>query len=91
MTPDSVAEQGGAGLGSLTDAELSRFDCLNAAYRAKFGFSFIVAVRGRGKADLLAEFERGLGHPPAAEVEAALDAVGLITRMRLERVLGPLR
>lgn len=89
MTTDSVSEQGGAGLDRMSEAEFDRFDRLNAAYRARFGFPFIIAVRGRDRAGILEEFERRLAREPAAEREAALTEIGTITRMRLERTLGP--
>lgn len=89
MTDHSVSEQGGAGLDRMSDADFDRFDRLNAAYRARFGFPFIIAVRGRGRAEILAEFARRLGQDPAAEMEAALTEIATITRLRLERRLGP--
>ncbi len=46
LTAESTAEQAGAGLDALTDAERARFTALNDAYVAKFGFPFIIAVRG---------------------------------------------
>lgn len=85
MTDASVSEQGSAGLDRMSPAEFDRFDHLNAAYRARFGFPFIIAVRGRGRAEILREFERRLAHSPAAELEAALAEIAAITRMRLER------
>lgn len=89
MTTASVSEQGSAGLDRMSPAEFDRFDRLNAAYRARFGFPFIIAVRGRGRAEILREFERRLADTPDAEREAALDAVAAITRMRLERRVAP--
>ncbi|WP_375465833.1 2-oxo-4-hydroxy-4-carboxy-5-ureidoimidazoline decarboxylase [uncultured Methylobacterium sp.] len=89
MTDHSVAEQGSVGLDALTEDDFARFDRLNAAYREKFGFPFIIAVRGRSKAEIVAAFEHRLANPPAAETEAALEQVGLIARLRLERMLGP--
>lgn len=89
MTAHSVAEQGSVGLDSLTDADLARFDRLNATYRAKFGFPFIISVRGRSKAEIVQLFERRLSNPPAIEQEAALEEVGVITHQRLEHSLGP--
>ncbi len=86
MTEDSRREQGGVGLDRLDEAEFERFDRLNAAYRAKFGFPFIIAVRGRGKDEILAAFERRLDNDASAEVEAALQEVFAISGMRLERV-----
>ena len=52
-----TAEQAGAGLDALTDAEKARFTELNDAYQAKFGFPFIIAVRGLDKARILQAFE----------------------------------
>jgi len=89
MTADSVSEQGGAGLDRLAEEEAARFDRLNAAYRAKFGFPFIIAVRGRGREEILAAFERRLENDAATELETALQEVFAITRMRLERLSVP--
>lgn len=89
MTADSRNEQGGVGLDRLDAEEFARFDRLNAEYRAKFGFPFIIAVRGRGKDEILAAFERRLGNDAAAEVEAALREVFAISGMRLERLSVP--
>lgn len=89
MTGDSTAEQGSAGLDRLTAAEFDRFDALNAAYREKFGFPFIIAVRGRGKAEILAAFEVRLAQDPQVESEAALAEIAAITRMRLDRLVAP--
>jgi len=89
MTGDSTAEQGSAGLDRLTSAELDRFDRMNAAYREKFGFPFIIAVRGRGKDEILAAFETRLVHSPEIEAEAALAEITAITRMRLDRLVAP--
>ena len=53
MTQDSTAEQGSAGLDRLSEDDFARFDRLNAAYREKFGFPFIMAVSGRTKPEIL--------------------------------------
>ena len=58
LTAESTAEQAGAGLDALTDAERAKFTALNDAYQAKFGFPFIIAVRDHDKAGILAAFER---------------------------------
>ena len=89
MTAHSAAEQGSAGLDRMTEADVERFARLNAAYRDKFGFPFIIAVRGRTKDAIVAAFEQRLANPEAKEWEAALAEVAAITRMRLERILGP--
>jgi 2-oxo-4-hydroxy-4-carboxy-5-ureidoimidazoline decarboxylase len=83
----SRAEQASAGLDRLTDDEHERFGRLNAAYRAKFDFPFIVAVRRHDKAAILAAFEQRLGNTREAEIEAALGQVFAITRGRLEALV----
>ena len=84
MTADSASEQANAGLDSMSQADADRFDLLNAAYRAKFGFPFIVAVRGRGRAEILSIFEARLARGRTDEEAAALAEIALITRMRLD-------
>jgi 2-oxo-4-hydroxy-4-carboxy-5-ureidoimidazoline decarboxylase len=88
MTADSVGEQATAGLDRLSDEEYERFDRLNRAYRERFGFPFIIAVRRHDKASILAAFERRLTNGPDEEVETALAQVLDITRMRLDRLVG---
>jgi 2-oxo-4-hydroxy-4-carboxy-5-ureidoimidazoline decarboxylase len=84
MTASSVAEQASAGLDRLTDEEYARFERLNAAYREKFGFPFIIAVRKHDKHSILAAFETRLGHGEDEEIEAALAQIAEIARFRLE-------
>ncbi|MCJ2135945.1 2-oxo-4-hydroxy-4-carboxy-5-ureidoimidazoline decarboxylase [Methylobacterium sp. J-026] len=87
LTDDSAREQDGAGLARMSEAEAAAFDRLNAAYRARFGIPFIIAVRGRGRAEILAAFEARLGRDRAAEMETALEEVAQITRLRLDRLI----
>ena len=84
MTDASVAEQSSAGLDRLTDEEYERFGRLNAAYREKFGFPFIIAVRSHDKAGILTAFTVRLNHTIAQEIEAALAQVFEIARLRLD-------
>lgn len=86
MTSDSVSEQGGAGLDRLTEDVFRRFDRLNEAYRGKFGFPFIIAVRGRGKTEILDAFEARLAHDRPTEIDTAIDQIAIISRMRLDRL-----
>lgn len=88
MTADSVQEQAGAGLDRMSDDEYARFDRLNAAYRARFGFPFIVAVRYHTRASILAAYEARLGNDRDTEIAAALAEVGRITRLRLDALLA---
>jgi len=83
LTGHSQAEQGALGLDRLSAAEFERFARLNAAYREKFGFPFIVCVRRHTRDSILVQFERRLGHDIAAEREQALAEIGLIARLRL--------
>jgi 2-oxo-4-hydroxy-4-carboxy-5-ureidoimidazoline decarboxylase len=84
LTEASAAEQASAGLDRLTQAEYDRFHALNAAYRDKFGFPFIICVRLTDKAGILTAMERRLAHDRATEIAAALDQIGEIVRLRLE-------
>ena len=83
MSASSVAEQATAGLDRLSDEEFARFERLNAAYRERFGFPFIIAVRRHDKLAILAAYERRLGHTREGEIEAALEQVFEITAIRL--------
>lgn len=83
LSAASRVEQSGAGLDRLTDEEYARFHRLNARYREKFGFPFIIAVRNHDKTSILAAFERRLRNTADAEIEAALAEVSDITRLRL--------
>lgn len=89
LTEASTGEQKSAGLDRLAPEEMRRLAELNAAYRAKFGFPFIIAVRARTKDQIFAEFARRLACTPSEEFEAALGEVEIITRIRLERMLAP--
>lgn len=84
LTEASAAEQASAGLDRLTQAEYDRFHALNAAYRDKFGFPFIICVRLTNKAGILAAMERRLGNDRDAEIAEALAQIGEIVRLRLE-------
>jgi 2-oxo-4-hydroxy-4-carboxy-5-ureidoimidazoline decarboxylase len=90
LTDHSQAEQGGLGLDRLSTEEFGRFSRLNAAYREKFGFPFIICVRRHTRDSILRQFERRLGNDAAAEQAAALTEIGLITRLRVvSMVEGP--
>jgi 2-oxo-4-hydroxy-4-carboxy-5-ureidoimidazoline decarboxylase len=88
MTADSTREQAGAGLDRMSDADYARFERLNTAYRDKFGFPFIIAVRRHTRDSILAAYEVRLQNDRETEMKAALAEVGLITRFRLEALFG---
>ena len=88
LTADSTAEQAGAGLDRCTPAEFASFTELNDRYGARFGHPFIIAVRGLGRADILAAFESRVGNDPATEFATAIAEVHKIARLRLELLAG---
>ena len=88
MTADSVSEQSRAGLDRLNDEEYERFNRLNFAYREKFDFPFIIAVRNHTLESILDAFEERLGHTVEEESEAALAEIGAISRLRLDALIG---
>ena len=83
LSAASRGEQAGAGLDRLSERDYERFGQLNARYRERFGFPFIIAVRKHDTASILAAFERRLHNPVGAEMEAALSEIADITRFRL--------
>jgi OHCU decarboxylase len=66
--------------------ELARFQELNRAYKARFEFPFILAVKGRSRGEILAAFETRLKNSPETEFETALSQVNEIARLRLEAI-----
>jgi 2-oxo-4-hydroxy-4-carboxy-5-ureidoimidazoline decarboxylase len=84
LTEASTAEQASAGLDRLTPEEYAEFHRLNAAYRDRFDFPFIICVRLTDKAGILAAMERRLANDREAEVATALEQIGEIVRLRLE-------
>jgi N-carbamoyl-L-amino-acid hydrolase len=93
LTAESTNEQGKAGLTDCTAEEFAKIQRLNADYNAKFGFPFILAVRGpRGlglnKAEIIATFERRLAGHPDFELAEALRNIHRIAEIRLNDKFG---
>jgi OHCU decarboxylase len=84
LTPESTAEQSSAGLDQCTPGEYDRFQSLNERYKEKFGFPFVMAVRGKSRAEILEAFEQRLGNDYDTEFETALVEIHRIARLRLE-------
>ncbi|WP_426454269.1 2-oxo-4-hydroxy-4-carboxy-5-ureidoimidazoline decarboxylase [Paenibacillus sp. S-38] len=84
MTDSSVREQQGAGLTELTAEEFSQFTFWNSAYTERFGFPFILAVRGHNKHSILAAMKERHRNNHEEERETALREVARIARFRLE-------
>ena len=99
LTAESANEQSKAGLTQCTPEEFERIQQLNAAYNERFGFPFILAVRGpRGtglsKQEIIDTFARRLDNHPEFELAEALRNIHRIAEIRLndkfaaEPVLG---
>ena len=84
LTDDSTREQAGAGLDRLTPAELTRFTALNDAYKARFHFPFIMAVKGRTRDDILSAFQQRISNSPDAEFATAIEEIKRIALLRLK-------
>ena len=93
LTAESTNEQGKAGLTDCTPLEFEKIQQLNAAYNERFGFPFVMAVRGpRGlglhRSEIIATFERRLGHPADYELAEALRNIHRIAEIRLNDKFG---
>jgi N-carbamoyl-L-amino-acid hydrolase len=93
LTTESTNEQGKAGLTDCTPEEFAKLQQLNADYNAKFGFPFILAVRGpRGlgldRHEIIATFERRLQHPVDYELAECLRNIHRIAEIRLDDKFG---
>lgn len=90
LTPASANEQASAGLNRLSAAEIALFQKHNAAYRARFGFPFVICARLNKKDAILAAFPERLKNTRGQEIRVALAEIGKIARLRLEDLIaGP--
>ncbi len=89
MADASVQEQAGAGLDRLTPEEYDRFHTLNQAYKAKFGFPFIIVVKKHTKASILDAFDQRLHNTSEAEATQALSEIMQIAQLRLTALVTP--
>ena len=83
LTPDSLKEQKSVGLDQCTKEEFSEFNKLNDDYK-KFGFPFILAVKGKNKIEILNNFRKRINSDPQVEFEEAIKQVKKIAGLRLE-------
>lgn len=84
LTAESTSEQAGAGLDDCSDAEFAEFTALNERYKAKFGFPYILAVKGRHRVEILENFRSRIDNSPEQEFREALDQVHQIAKLRLD-------
>ena len=83
LTPDSLKEQTNAGLDQCTKEEFSEFKKLNDTYK-KFGFPFILAVKGKTKIEILNNFRKRISSDPEIEFDEAIKQVKQIASLRLK-------
>ena len=88
LTADSRQEQSGAGLTQCSPQEFARLNELNRAYNAKFGFPFIIAVKGLDRAAIIARFAQRIEHDRSTEFREALEQIARIARLRLDAMLA---
>lgn len=84
LTAASTAEQAGAGIQACSAEEFARFGELNAAYKARFGFPFIMAVKGSDRQQILDAFAQRLNNTPEQEFARALAEINQIALLRLQ-------
>ena len=88
LTVESTAEQNSLGLDRLSDAEFEAFERVNNAYRAKFGFPYIVCVRRHTKDSVLRDFERRLPNDVATETQTSIAEICRIAALRLDQMVA---
>jgi OHCU decarboxylase len=88
LTNDSRKEQGNASLNQCSDQEFIEFKKLNVNYKKKFGFPFIVAVKGKKKEEILENFRQRLTNDTKKEFNEAKEQVKKIATFRLEEIIN---
>ena len=87
LTAESSAEQDSAGLDRLSDLEYVAFERVNNAYRAKFGFPYIVCVRRHTRDSILRDFERRLPNDAKTEMKASIEEICRIAALRVDQLV----
>jgi len=88
LTTDSAREQAGSGLAACSPEEFASLQHLNAAYRKKFGWPFIVAVKGLNRQQIIAEMTRRIERTPDEEFAEALAQILRIAGFRLDNLIA---
>lgn len=88
LTAESNREQASAGLDRLTDAEMAEFERMNAAYRARFGFPFVICARLNAKETILVAMRARVANEADVEFQTGLGEIEKIARLRLEDLLA---
>lgn len=87
LTASSQEEQSSVGLTERASEDVTRLHALNASYRKRFGFPFVMAIRGRRRAEILSALEERLANGPEIEFERALSEIARIAYLRLQATL----
>jgi 2-oxo-4-hydroxy-4-carboxy-5-ureidoimidazoline decarboxylase len=87
LTAESSAEQNSVGLDQLSNAEYQAFERVNNAYRAKFGFPYIVCVRRHTKESILRDFERRLPNDANTEMQKSIEEICRIAALRIDQLV----
>ena len=85
LTPDSLKEQTNAGLDQCSEEEFNEFNKLNENYK-KFGFPFILSVKGKNKNEILNNFRKRISSDPETELNEAIKQVRQIASLRLKEL-----
>ena len=86
LTSESNKEQSNAGLDQCTKSEFNQFKSLNTEYKNKFGFPFILAVKGRNKSEILLNFKRRVLSDKKKEFDESIKQVKQIASLRLQEL-----
>ena len=86
LSADSKIEQNNAGLDQCSEEEFNEFKYLNNKYKKKFGFTFILAVKGKDKSEILNEFKKRILDKVNNEFDEAVTQVVKIAKLRLNEL-----
>ena len=86
FTINSLTEQSNAGLDQCSEEEFNEFKNLNKAYKQKYGFPFIIAVKGKNKIEILGDFKKRIVNSVDEEFNEAIIQIGKIANLRLNEI-----
>ena len=86
LTSNSRSEQSNAGLDQCSEEEFNEFKNLNKSYRQKYGFPFVIAVKGKNKIEILSKFRKRILNSVDEEFSEAIMQVGKIANLRLNEI-----
>ena len=87
LTDDSKKEQNSANLNQCSEEEFKEFKELNKRYKKKFGFPFIIAVKGKNRQEILVNFRKRIINTIDLELEEAKQQVKKIATFRLREII----